>query len=205
MEFALLLTLPAAAALMTIAEPVIRVLFQRGSFGPAETQATAAALVAFAAGLPAYVLIKVIVPGFFAREDTRTPVKVAGAAVVVNIALNLALVGPLAHVGMALATALAAWFNAAALAWILRKRGFFALDRRLKSRAPRILLAAVVMAAVLAVAEHFSRPFATSSLTALLVVIGLVSAGLASFALAAQLLGAARLAEIRKMMRRQRP
>ncbi|MEW5729927.1 MAG: murein biosynthesis integral membrane protein MurJ [Pseudomonadota bacterium] len=203
LEFALLLTLPAAAALMTIAEPVIRVLFQRGSFGPAETEATAAALVAFAAGLPAYVLIKVIAPGFFAREDTRTPVQVAGAAVGLNIVLNLALVVPLGHVGMALATALAAWFNAAVLAWILRKRGFFAVDRRLKSRAPRILLAALLMGAVLAAAEHYSRPYADGQLMALAVLVGLVAAGLASFFLAAQLLGAARLAEIRKMMRRR--
>ncbi|MBV5324270.1 MAG: murein biosynthesis integral membrane protein MurJ, partial [Rhodospirillaceae bacterium] len=111
MEFGLIMTLPAAVALMVIAAPVIRVLFERGSFGPTETAATAAALVAFAIGLPAYVLVKVLTPAFFAREDTATPVRVAGATMALNVVLNLALVSSLAHVGMALSTAIAAWFN----------------------------------------------------------------------------------------------
>src|SRR5690606_14971780 len=72
-ELALLLTLPAAVALAVLAAPILAVLFERGAFGPAETRATAAALAAFAAGLPAFVLVKVLAPGFFARHDTRTP------------------------------------------------------------------------------------------------------------------------------------
>lgn len=204
MEFALLLTLPAAAALMTIAEPVIRVLFERGSFTPADTAATAAALVAFAAGLPAYVLIKVLVPGFFAREDTKTPVKVAGAAVAVNVALNLALIGPLAHVGMALATALSAWFNVMILAWLLHRRGHLGLDRRLLVRVPRIVAAAVLMGGVLLVLEPISRPHAINSATALGLLVALVVAGMAAYVLAAQILGAASLAEIRKTLRRNK-
>jgi len=203
MEFALLMTLPAAAALMVIAEPVIRVLFQRGSFGPAETEATAAALIAFAIGLPAYVLVKVLVPAFFAREDTRTPVKVAGATMALNVALNLALVHPLAHVGMALSTALAAWFNVAALAFILKRRGFFAMDARLLAKAPRILAAALVTGAALWGARHYAWPHATSSWLAILILAGMVAVGLVAFALACQVLGATRLAEIRKMVRRR--
>ena len=202
MEFGLLLTLPAAAALMTIARPVIRVLFEHGSFGPAETAATAAALVAFAAGLPAYVLVKVLTPAFFAREDTATPVKVAAAAMALNVALNFALVHPLAHVGMALATAIAAWFNVAALAVILHRRGFFAMNARLRSRAPRILAASAAMAAALLAGERFSRPLATGHWAVLGVTMGLVALGLAVFLLAAQLLGAARLDEVRRMMKR---
>ena len=81
-------------------------LFERGAFTAADTSATAAALMAFSVGLPAYVLIKVLVPGFFAREDTATPVKVAAVCVVANVLIILALIGPLAHVGIALATAL---------------------------------------------------------------------------------------------------
>jgi len=202
MEFGLLLTVPAAAALMTIAAPVIRVLFEHGSFGPAETDATARALVAFAAGLPAYVLVKVLTPAFFAREDTATPVKVAGASMALNVALNLALMGPLGHVGMALATALAAWFNVVALAVILKRRGFFAMNARLRDKAPRIIAASAVMAAALFAADHFSRPYAAGHLATLLVTVALVAVGLAAFLVAAQLLGAARLAEVRKMLRR---
>ncbi|MGE5503917.1 MAG: murein biosynthesis integral membrane protein MurJ [Actinomycetota bacterium] len=202
MEFALLLTLPAAAALMAIAAPVIRVLFERGHFGPVETEATAAALVAFASGLPAYVLVKVLTPGFFAREDTATPVRVAGATMVLNVALNLALVRSLGHVGMALSTAVAAWFNVAALAWILKRRGLFAMDARLKRKAPRILAAGAAMAAALLGARHVLWPLASGQMLAVLMLAALVAIGLAAFALAAQLTGAATLSEVKKMLRR---
>lgn len=204
MEFALLMTLPAAAALMVLAEPVIRVLFQRGSFGAAETAATADALVAFAIGLPAYVLVKVLAPAFFAREDTRTPVKVAGATMALNVALNLALIGPLAHVGMALSTALAAWFNVVALAVILARRGFFSMDARLLSRGPRIVLAATAMAGALWAAKAWAWPWAVHTWQALAVVSALVTIGLVVFAMAAHVLGAARAGEVKAMMRRRK-
>ena len=74
-----------------LAQPILAVLFQRGAFGPAETAATAAALAAYAAGLPAFVLVKVLAPAFFARHDTATPVKIAVAAMAVNLALTLVL------------------------------------------------------------------------------------------------------------------
>ena len=204
MEFGLILTLPAAVALAVIAQPIIRVLFERGSFGPAETAATASALVAFALGLPAYVLVKVLVPAFFAREDTATPVKVAGATMVLNVALNLALVGSFAHVGMALSTAIAAWFNVAVLALLLKRRGFFAMDQRLKARLPRILAASAVMAAALWGGRLVLWPLADGQLAALGLLVVLVTGGLAVYALAAQLLGAARLSDIRGMMRRSK-
>jgi putative peptidoglycan lipid II flippase len=80
-ELVLLLTLPAAAGLALVAAPIIGVLFQHGAFTALDTQKTAAALAAFALGLPAYVLIKVLTPGFHARSDTRTPVRVALGAI----------------------------------------------------------------------------------------------------------------------------
>ena len=79
LEFAVFLMLPAAVALIVLAEPIIDVLFRRGAFGPAEAKQTAAALQAFACGLPALMLVKSLTPGYYAREDTRTPVKIAGA------------------------------------------------------------------------------------------------------------------------------
>ncbi|RAU23854.1 murein biosynthesis integral membrane protein MurJ [Paramagnetospirillum kuznetsovii] len=203
MEFGLILTLPAATALMVIAVPVIRVLFERGSFGPHETEATASALVAFALGLPAYVLVKVLTPAFFAREDTATPVRVAGATMALNVALNLALAPVLGHVGMALSTALAAWFNVAALAFLLKRRGFFAMDERLRGKAPRIIAACAVMGAALWAGKLVLWPLAQGQWTALAVLAGLVVAGVLAFAVAAQLLGAASLADIKSMMRRK--
>src|SRR5258706_4699516 len=91
LEGALALTLPAMAGLVVLAEPIIAVLFQRGAFDAAATHATAATLAGFALGLPAYVLVKVLAPAFFAREDTRTPVRAAVIALVVNLVLDVAL------------------------------------------------------------------------------------------------------------------
>ncbi len=203
MEVALLLTLPAAAALMTIAQPVITLLFQRGSFTAADTAATAPALVAFASGLPAYVLVKVLAPAFFAREDTATPVKIAAAAMLVNLALNLVLIAPLAHVGLALATALASWFNVTVLAVVLRRRGFFTMDARLRRRVPRIVLAAAIMAAALLASRHLLAPVAALPLGRLLLVLSLLAVGGVTFAVFAHVLGAARLSEIKAMVRRR--
>ncbi len=205
LEFSLLLTLPAAAALMIIAEPIVSVLFERGAFGPASTAATAAALVAFAFGLPAYVLVKVLSPGFFAREDMGTPLKVSIAAVVANVALSLALFRPLGHVGIALATALASWLHAALFWLTLRNRGYLAVDARLRSRLPRIAIASAVMAAALLLAAgaldgHLAAAAAGPRVAAL---TALVVGGLAVFAVSAHLTGAASLRDLGAMLRRR--
>ena len=147
LEAALLLTVPAAAALAAIATPITVVLFQHGAFGAEASRATSAALAAFALGLPAYVIVKALAPAFFAREDTVTPVRAAVAAVVTNIVLSLALIRPLGPTGIALATSLAAWVNAAGLAAALWRHEHLALDADFRRRVPRIVLASAVMAA----------------------------------------------------------
>ena len=111
-----------------LATPILAVLFQRGAFSAADTAATAAALAAYAAGLPAFVLVKVLAPGFFARHDTATPVKVAVAAMAANLCLTLVLMQFLAHVGIALATTVAGWVNALTLLGLLIRRGHFRFD-----------------------------------------------------------------------------
>jgi len=110
---------------------------------------TAQTLIWFSAGLPAYVLIRVLQPGFFAREDTRTPTVFAGISVAVNIALSLALFPTLAHVGIAIATSVAAWANAVLLAIWLGRRGHFRLPASDWRRHGLILAAAAIMAAIL--------------------------------------------------------
>ena len=144
-ELALLLTLPSAVGLAAAAGPIVSALFQRGAFGAEAASASAAALVAYAFGLPAFVLVKVFAPGFFARGDTTTPVRIGIVAVALNLALNLLFMSWLAHVGIALATACAAWVNAGLLAWMLARRGHFVADRRSRQRLPRILAASLVM------------------------------------------------------------
>jgi putative peptidoglycan lipid II flippase len=198
LELALLLTLPAAVALIVAAEPLARALFQRGAFSAADTLATAGALAAFASGLPAYVLIKVLAPAFFAREDTRTPVKVAVLCLLSNVLLILLLIGPLAHVGIALATALSNWLNALLLAALLWRGRHIGVDAQLRQRAPRLVLAAALMGAVLWAAERGLADLPPLPLAALLVLVGL-----ATYALAVQLLGGGDVRELRAALARR--
>ncbi len=202
-EVSLLLTLPAAAALMTISQPIIGVLFERGAFGPVETQATARALVAFALGLPAYVLVKVLSPGFFAREDMITPLKISLAAVLANVVLIAALFPPMGHVGIALATAAASTLHAALLWIVLKRRGFLKIDARLRARLPRMLMASAAMALVVGgLAAGLDAQLAGSTGARVAALTILVAAGLGAYALCAHVFGAAKLAELRAMLGR---
>ena len=137
LEFALLLTIPAAIALYLAAEPIVRVLFQRGAFTAIDTNATAAMLAAFALGLPAYVLVKVLQPSFFAREDTKTPMIYAGIAMAANVVLSIMLFTSIGATGIAIATTLAGWINVALLLSKLRQRQGFRFDTRLPPPLPR--------------------------------------------------------------------
>jgi putative peptidoglycan lipid II flippase len=191
-ELALLLTLPAAVALAVLAIPILAVLFQHGAFGPADTAATAAALTAYAAGLPAFVLIKVLAPAFFARHDTATPVKIAVAAMVLNLSLTLVLMQFLAHVGIALATTAAGWLNALMLLLLLIRRCHFAFDPRARRNLPRICVAAIGMGAVLAMLRLVLAPMlAGPGMLPIAALAALICAGLATFALLALGLGLA--------------
>ncbi len=204
-EVALLLTLPATAALVVLALPVVSVLFERGAFDADASRATAFALIGYGVGLPAYVLIKVLTPGYFARKDTRTPVRIAISAMLVNLGLNLVLIWPLQHVGLALATALAAWMNAGFLAFGLRRRGQFAPDVRLLARTLRGLLVSVVMAVALwfaADALRLAGAFSGES-TRIAALAGLVIAGFALYVAGAHFSGAMPLHELRRLLRRR--
>ena len=204
LEMALLLAVPAAVALIVIAAPVIAVLFERGAFGAVESDATAGALIAYAAGLPAFVLIKVLAPGYFARQDTRTPVRIAILCLAVNVALNLALMGPLAHVGIALATTLAGWLNVGLLAAGLARRGFLRPDARLRRRLPRMVAASAGMAALLwAVVFALEAPLDTTGVR-IAALAAVVVAGLAGYGMLAAALGAISVREMRALLARRR-
>ncbi|WP_166259079.1 murein biosynthesis integral membrane protein MurJ [Marinobacter salicampi] len=119
----LLIGLPAAVALMLLAEPLIATLFYYGEVTARDVAMSAQSLRAYSAGLLAFMLIKVLAPGFFARQDTKTPVKIGIIAMVANMIFNLILVFPLAHAGLALATSISAWLNATLLWRGLHKQG----------------------------------------------------------------------------------
>lgn len=141
----LVLAMPATAALIFIPETLMAVLFQRGEFSASDSAASAAALRAYAIGVPAYVLVKVFSTAYFARENTATPVKFAIICAVINTILAIILLQPLAHVGIALATGITAWVNMALLGWGLHKRGHLDIALDSVKRLAMIFLSAAVM------------------------------------------------------------
>ncbi len=149
MELALFLSLPAAVALFVIAQPIISVMFERGAFTAADTTATFHTLMAFSLGLPAFILVKILAPAFYANQDTKTPFKIATLCIGVNLIFNLLLMIPLQYVGMALATSIASWVNVVLMARTLKMRGWLVIERRLIIQVAKMLLASVLMAIVL--------------------------------------------------------
>jgi putative peptidoglycan lipid II flippase len=210
LEFALLLALPATGGLIALAEPLAVVMFQYGKFTAADARLTALALAAFSAGLPAYVLIRVLSPAFYARHDTRTPVRHAVLSMVVNVSLSVALVWPpfglwpsAGLVGVAAATAVAAWLNVVTLSAALARRGHFPLDARLKARAPRLLLAALAMAAALLPLRHALAGWLAGGIGERVAALALlVAAGAVFYGVLVLALRAARLGELRAALRR---
>ncbi|WP_373489426.1 murein biosynthesis integral membrane protein MurJ [Blastomonas sp.] len=148
-ELALLLTLPAAAALWVCAPAFVSAFFVGGRFTAENGAITAMVVQALVAGLPAYVLVKILTPGFFARRDTKTPVYTAAAALGFNVALILILIEPFGIVGLAAAGAGAAWLNTILLYVVLRRRDHFRLQTSLIWRIARQVVAAGAMAALL--------------------------------------------------------
>ena len=195
-ELGLLFALPAAVALWLLAEPIVRLLFERGQFTPADTLRTASALAAFAIGIPAFVAIKALTPGFFAREDTKTPLYTAVASIVVNVVLNVVFLyaTSLQHVGIALASSLAGWLNVALLAMILISRGHWRPDARLLQRSFGIVLASAGMGVLLWLAMRRDA----SDLMVLAYCVG----GGAIYAVLGMLLRVIRLDELRAAFRR---
>ena len=206
MEYSLLLTLPAAVALAVVPQPLIQVLFERGHFALHDTQMVAMALMAFAFGLPAFVLTKVFQPGFFAREDTKTPMRYAVVSMVANILFSLALFPFMGHMGIAVATTLAGWLNAGLLWGTLRKRGHYALDAGARRSIPRMVLASLVMggglywgAPYLAPWLDRAQPFSIQAGALAVLILG----GMVLYFLISALIGAfSTRALVRKFLRR---
>ena len=168
LELAMVLTVPAAVALAVVPVEIIRVLFERGAFTSTDTAATASALAIFAWGLPAFVMIKVFSPAYFAREDTKTPMRYASISLLANTAGSIGLfflfrwLGLLPQLGIALASALGGWLNALLLWGTLSKRGQFVLDQRARRALPLIVAASFAMGAVLWVGAYYLAPWLMS-------------------------------------------
>lgn len=203
-EYALFLTLPAALALILCAYPIILVLFGRGEFATQSVLMSSQSLAAYALGLPAFVLVKVLAPGFFARDDTSGPVKVGTGCVLLNLSLNVAFMIPLAHVGPALATSLAAICNAAGLALILFRRGHLRPDRTLRRRTLGMVAASTIMGVALLAMRHVLFATPAHGLVTVMALTGLIAGGMVAYAGAAQVFGAYDFRDVTRVMRRRR-
>lgn len=204
-ELVLLLTLPCTAGLMVSAMPLIRALLQHGAFNAADTLASAQALAAFSLGLPAYVLIKVLTPGFYARADTKTPVRIALVAMLVNLVLNLILIWPMGHIGLALSTAISAWVNAILLYWTLHRREHFAIDARLRRTGIRLIAATLLMTGLCLILNPWIDPYTGRSLgERVIAIVALMGAAAIVYFGAVFGLGAYSVAGLKAQLRRKK-
>jgi putative peptidoglycan lipid II flippase len=183
-ELTLLLSVPCVAAFLIVPDLIMRALFARGAFTAADAAAAGATLAAYTVGLIPFVLIRSVTATFLARGDTWTPVKAALAAAAVNIACKVALMGSLAQVGLALATAIGAWTNFALVVYFASRAGLFGIDERLKTSLWKLLVAGLVLAAVLwggqVLATHLFRAapaLRDEMMLAVLAAIGAIAYG----------------------------
>lgn len=183
-DFTLLFSIPFVAAFLTVPDVIMRAMFARGAFSKADAAAAGATLAAYAVGLIPFVLIRSAVATFYARKDTATPVKAALTGVAVNVALKIALVGSLAQIGLALATAVGAWVNLLLVILFATRRKFFVFDRAVLASLAKFTAAGAVLAAAL----WFTARWAESGLAAMtslrdetalgiLIVVGIVVYG----------------------------
>ncbi|HWI86154.1 MAG TPA: lipid II flippase MurJ, partial [Sphingomonas sp.] len=177
LELALFLTLPATAAFIFASEPIVRGVFQHGAFTATDTVRVSWALSAFSLGLPSYVLVKILTPGFYARGDTRTPVRFAIISIGVNLLGNLLLIPTIGTMGPPLATALSSSVNVAMLYRTLSERGHFTADQRLRRRIPRLLLAALMMGGALYFLAPIADPYLTRALAVRIAALAILCGG----------------------------
>lgn len=208
-EYGALLSLPATVGLIILAKPMIDILFQHGRFNATDTEMTAQALIAYAIGLPLYVLVKALAPNFFARGDTRTPVKYSIIVLITNLVFCLLLMKPFGHVGIASATTIAAFVSLYQYVRGLKKRGYWQFSRPLFIKLLNIIFCSVIMGIVmegtqlllnLRFGNWLECPFAAK----LTIFIFLGILGVASFLVMAKLTGVLHISEIIKSLSRGR-
>src|SRR5205085_3382624 len=179
-DFTLLFSVPFVAAFLTVPDVIMRAMFARGAFSKADAATAGATLAAYAIGLIPFVMIRSAVATFYARKDTATPVKAALTGVAVNVALKVALVGSLAQIGLALATAVGAWINLLLVIFFAVRAGYLAFDREWIKSLAKFAVAGVILGAVLWFAARFAAghlqiaAFRDEATLGLLIVVGAI-------------------------------
>ncbi|MEM7746285.1 MAG: murein biosynthesis integral membrane protein MurJ [Pseudomonadota bacterium] len=201
-EFSLVFTLPSAVALIVVPGTIVSALFERGAFSAEDAQQTALALAIYAVGLPTFVLQKVLQPAFFAREDTRTPLRYAVISMLVNVGIAVGLAPMFGFLAAALGTTLAGIVNLVLL-WrgVRRLDPALRLDDRLSRRIPRITLASIGMGAVILGLALGAEQL--GGIWSDLAIIGIVAGGMIAYGFLGIALGAFRLSELKSALRRR--
>ena len=207
-EYGALLSIPAAIALIVLAHPIINLLFERGRFTSADSIKTAWAVAAYSLGLPAYVLVKALTPNFFARGDTQTPVKYSIIVFITNLICSIILMRPLGHLGIALATSIAAYVSLYQYLHGLKKRGFWQINRALKIKLAKILGCSLLMGYLLLIAQYvFAKSgynWLEAGLFAKLTIFGILCIlGIVSFFIFAKLTKAIDISELIRLLKRK--
>jgi putative peptidoglycan lipid II flippase len=204
-ELSMLLALPATLALAVAAGPIIGALFEGGRFDAEDARITGNVLAILVTGLPGYVLVKVLTPGFYARKDVRTPVKIAMTVLIGSVFANFALIPVIGIYSLATVTAAGAWINFLALYVVLRRRGHFRVGGEVRGRLVRQLLAAFAMAGVLILLQRpLAGFFLGSTLERLIGVGALVGAGVAVYFAIAWVIGGMNKEDFQELLRRRK-
>lgn len=182
------LTLPATMSMILLREPMLALLFERGAFAPETTHLTANALLAYSIGLIALSVVKVTAPAFYAMKDTRTPVRIAITCLIFNMIMNILLMIPLQHVGLALATSLGGFLNAGLLLRALHRQAGFSLSRALGITLFKASIASGIMSLFFLLARDTLWPLAHSGTTQAAVLIAMLVCGSLLYGLTAILL-----------------
>lgn len=207
-EYGALLSIPAAAALIALAHPIINILFERGRFTSLDSEMTAWAVMAYSLGLPAYVLVKALTPNFFARGNTKTPVKYSIVVFVANLICSLILMQKFGHLGIACATSIAAYVSLYQYLHGLKKRGFWKMSLSLKFKLFKILGCSTLMGYILYLTQYELSAQGINWLSfhlgyKVIIFGGLCILGIASFLALAKLTGILNISEILKLLKRK--
>lgn len=195
-QYGLALAIPAAIALALLAPLIMMVLFQRGAFDVQASEASAWALRAYVVGLPAYILVKIFSTAFYADQDTKTPVKCAAIATVFNTVLSIILIQYLSHIGIALATGIAAWLNVTLLLFYSRAQ-FRGMGYSLKITVLKVVMASLVMAAVILFVQRIVPVHTVAE--QILSLIMIVSGGMAVYFVLLHVTGVMNISEFKKV------
>jgi len=204
-EYAALLSFPAAVLMIVLAKPMINILFEHGAFSQADTTKTALALMAYSLGLPCYVIVKALMPNFFARGDTITPVKFSAVVFTAHLVFSLILMRPFGHVGIAIATTISAFVSLGQYVYGLKTRQFWSISFDLLKKIGKIILSSIIMGAVLFVLNWSLDNWLAKHIIIKLFILGAMSVfGLATFLFSVTMMKVLDISYVLKLLKRKR-